>query len=71
MSGTGKRLGDAIRKVVDEAVRQGDKAGGKNVVVAKNVGGSGKVHAVSSRQRVIHRNGRTEVEEEHVERREG
>ena len=61
-----KRVGDAIRRVVKEAGKAG---GGKNVVVAKNVGGSNSTHSVSARQRVVQKNGTTEIHEEREERR--
>lgn len=61
-----KRLGDVIKKVVDAAK---NAEGGTNVVVARNIGGSGETHSVSARQRVVQRNGTTEIHEEREERR--
>ena len=54
-----------IKKHVDDAVDT------SNVVVAANVGKKGTHTSVSSRQRVVQRDGKTTRFEERVERSEG
>jgi hypothetical protein len=64
--------GMEIRKIVRKTFR--DKAGGVtgavNAAIAANVDEPARSHThVSSRQRVVHRSGRTEVHEESATRR--
>ena len=59
-----------FRKIISKPFQQdgkdGSVAGGINAVVSANVNEPGKSHTrVSSRQRIVQRNGRTEVFEEH------
>ena len=61
-------LRDAIRNVEATEAKTNQAT---NVVVARNVGGSGSSHRVSVRQHVIHQGDHVVVEEEHAERRDG
>jgi hypothetical protein len=59
-----------FRKIISKPFRHEGKdasvAGGLNAVVSANVNEPGRSHTrVSSRQRIVQRNGRTEVFEEH------
>ncbi|HVM00312.1 MAG TPA: hypothetical protein VM324_13555 [Egibacteraceae bacterium] len=61
-----------IRKVINKPIdveREGARiAGAVNAVVAANVNEPGRsVSRVSSRQRIVQRNGRTEVHEQRIE----
>ena len=70
MSGRAQRqLRDAIRNVVEASEAITDQA--RNVVVARNIGGSNRSHSVSVRQHVVHRGDRVTIEEERAERRDG
>ncbi len=61
-----------IRKIVQKTFRgkASDVAGSLTAVIAANVNERGGSHThVSSRQRIVHRSGRTEIDEEKATRR--
>jgi len=60
-----------LRKKLDSSEGGVHVAGGVNAVVAANVGEKGGSHtSVSSRQRIVQRNGKTVVDETEIEGRE-
>jgi hypothetical protein len=70
---TTQRLRDAIRSVAEttrDAAQDAAQNDVTNVVVASNVGGSGRSRSVSVRQRVVQRGDHVEVKEQREERRD-
>jgi hypothetical protein len=59
-----------VKKVINEPINEQQDgvnvAGGINAVISANVGESGSSTSVSSRQRIVQRDGKTEVFESEV-----
>lgn len=60
---TGKKIADELKALVKKAVDEN----GANVAKAINVGGRGKTTSVSSKQKIVQRNGATETITERTE----
>lgn len=59
----GRKLADELKTLVKKAVNEN----GANVAKAINVGGEGKTTSVSSKQKIVQRDGNTETVTERTE----